>query len=389
MKNFNPRVATIKESIFSQMTALAREHKAINLSQGFPDFEGPVFIREALKVAAEKPSLGQYAPMPGIPMLLENLGHHYKDQYDLTYGANEITVTNGATEGIMVTSLALIEPGDEVILFEPFYDSYPVAAELAGAKIKIVTLKGPEFKWDSEELKNAFGPKTKLVYFNNPHNPTGRVFSLAELKELSELVIKHDAFILSDEVYEFLTYEEHKHIPMMKLPLMRERTITAGSAGKTFGHTGLKVGWLAASAPITKGIRMVHQFNVFSVNPMAQYAVALGLENLKTYIPEFQNLYNQKRLLLKDILVEAGFNPCATQGTYFTLVPLPKEAIDRGHTDITYCQELIKNAKVATIPPSAFYSKSLEGSKYLRFCFAKSEELLDKTRVYLKSMLSA
>ncbi len=389
MKSINPQVATIKESIFSKMTALARVHQAINLSQGFPDFEGPSFIREAIAEASKDYRLGQYAPMPGNPYLLENLGHHYKNQYDLNYSDKEITVTNGATEGIMVTSLALIEPGDEVILFEPYYDSYPVAAELAGAKIKIVTLKGPDFCWDSEELEKAFSSKTKLVYFNNPHNPTGRVFTPAELKELSELVIKHDAYILSDEVYEFLTFENHKHIPIMKLPGMRERTITTGSAGKTFGHTGLKVGWLAASEPITKAIRMVHQFNVFSVNPMAQYAVATGLEHVGTYIPEFQSLYNQKRLLLKEILLEAGFSPCETQGTYFTLVPLPQKAIDLGHTDISYCEELIKKAKIATIPPSVFYRKSQEGTKYLRFCFAKSENLLNKTRVYLKSMLLA
>ncbi|CAN0289504.1 unnamed protein product, partial [Chrysoparadoxa australica] len=189
----------------------------------------------------------------------------------MDYSPSEITVTNGATEGIMVTCLALLNPGDEVIIFEPFYDSYPVAINLTGAKIKVVTLKGPDFEWDSEELNAAFSDKTKLVILNNPQNPTGRVFSKEELSELCQLIKKYDAYVLSDEVYEFLTFEGRRHIPLMTLEGMRERTITISSAGKTFGHTGLKVGWVTAAEDVSKAIRMVHQFNVFSVNPHAQY----------------------------------------------------------------------------------------------------------------------
>lgn len=389
MKSVNSTVATIKESIFSQMTSLANKHQAINLSQGFPNFEGPAFIRKALAEAISIKSLGQYAPMPGIPTLIESLTGHFKNHYDLTYGDTEITVTNGATEAIMVASLALLEKGDEVILFEPFYDSYPVAARLAGAEVKVVTLHGPDFRWNTEELEKAFSSKTKLVYLNNPHNPTGRVFSKQELSELAALAKKFDAYLLSDEVYEFLTFDEHKHIPMATIEGMKERTLTIGSAGKTFGHTGLKVGWLASSTALTKAVRMVHQFNVFSVNPMAQYAVAKGLENMRSYKSDFQNLYREKRDLLTQHLKNAGFEPCKTEGTYFTLAPLPQEFIDSGHDDISFCRHLIENNKVATIPPSAFYEKSDEGRKYLRFCFAKTNELLDQAGVYLKSGLKA
>jgi aspartate/methionine/tyrosine aminotransferase len=386
MKPLNSTATAIKESIFSQMTALAREHKAINLSQGFPNFEGPSFIRDALKEAVSMPELGQYAPMTGIPLLLEELSHHFKHNYNLDYDKFELTVTNGATEAIMVGSLALLEKGDEVILFEPFYDSYPVAAELAGATVKVVTLKAPDFHWDLEELEKAFSHRTKLVYLNNPHNPTGRVFTKEELSELSRLVKKYDAYVLSDEVYEFLTFDEHKHIPFATLPEMRERTLTIGSAGKTFGHTGLKVGWLAAPKELTHACRMVHQFNVFSVNSMAQYAVAMGLKERETYIPEFQKLYLEKRDLLDSILTGAGLNPLKSQGTYFTVVPIPHLALENGHDDISFCRHLIEKHQVATIPPSAFYRKSDEGSKYLRFCFAKSDELLKKAGVYLKSL---
>lgn len=384
MKKVNPRVLEIKESIFSQMTALANEHGAINLSQGFPNFDGPSFIREALREAVNDSKLLQYSPMPGIPILLGEIQNYIKSFYDTHFGLDEITVTNGATEAIMVTSLALLEPGDEVILFEPFYDSYPVAAELSGAKVKVVPLKGPEFRWDSSELELAFSKKTKLVYFNNPQNPTGRVFSKSELEELANLVKKHDAYILSDEVYEFLTFDHYTHIPMMSLEGMRERTLTISSAGKTFGHTGLKVGWVVAPKELSHAVRMVHQFNVFSVNPQAQFATAIGLQNLKNYLPEFRKLYNQKRNLLREILLGAGFKPCVTEGTYFTFVPIPEKAILNGYNDISYCRHLIEDFKVATIPPSAFYLQSKEGEKYLRFCFAKSQELLEESRHLLK-----
>lgn len=386
MKEINSKVASIEESIFSQMTSLANQHQAINLAQGFPNFEGPKFIRDALKESISKKAYGQYAPMPGISPLLQELQNHYRESYQLYYDdKSEITITNGATEAIMVSSLALLEPGDEVILFEPFYDSYPISAKLAGADIKVVTLREPDFKWNSQELRAAFSPKTKLVYFNNPNNPTGRVFTKEELNELLALAREFDAYILSDEVYEFLTYDNHHHIPIASLEGAKERSLTISSAGKTYGHTGLKVGWLAASPQITHACRMVHQFNVFSVNPMAQYAVTVGLQHNEKYIPQLRSTYEKKRDLLFNALKETPFTPIKPQGTYFILAKIPEAKIKEGLNDLALCKQLITQSKVATIPPSAFYSKSQEGEQYLRFCFAKDDATLEEAAKNLKS----
>jgi len=367
------------------MTSLAAEHKAINLSQGFPDFEGPQFLRDAYRDAINDSCYGQYAPMTFSPVLGEALSKVYKDRYALHFKKDEMTITNGATEAIFCTSLALLAPGDEAILIEPFYDSYPCAAKLAGADLKTVTLHGPDFRWNEEELEKAFSSKTKLVYLNNPQNPTGRVFTQKELNFLASLVEKYDCYVLSDEVYEYLTFGEHKHIPFATLEGMRERTVTISSAGKTFGHTGWKVGWALATAELSDAIRLVHQYNVFSVNHPAQYAVAKGLDELNNYLPDYRTLYNDLRLILRESLESCGFKPAQTEGTYFTMVPIPEMALKEGHTDISYCEYLMKEKKVATIPPSGFYLGSSEGKKYLRFCFAKQKETLEKAFVYLKS----
>ena len=376
MKSFNQKVSSIKESIFSKITSLANEHNAINLSQGFPDFDGPEFIRDAFQEALSVSKLGQYSPMPGLPFLQEEIKNYTKNLYDLNLNLNEITITNGATEGIFLTCMALLNDGDEVVIFEPFYDSYPAAISLTGAKLKVVTLEGPSFKWSPSSLESAFSKKTKLVILNNPHNPTGRVFDEFELKELAKLVIKYDCFVLSDEVYEFLTFDDHKHIPIMTLPGMRERTITISSAGKTFGHTGLKVGWTLAEPSISNAIRMVHQFNVFCVNTYSQFAVARGLQNLCSYLPTYRETYERKRLQLHNILKESGFSPKLPQGSYFSLVQIPTAKQELGFKDITFCEHLIAKNKIATIPPSVFYLNSKEGERYLRFCFAKKEETL-------------
>jgi len=381
----NPVLSTFKESIFSQMTSLANKHQAINLSQGFPDFAGPSFITEALKESLKLNSCNQYSPMPGLPCLTQQLQETYKDQYALEYNQSQITVTNGATEGIMITALALLAPGDEVVIFEPFYDSYPAAAALSHAKVKCVTLKGPQFTWDSEELEAAFNHKTKLVIFNNPHNPSGRVFSQKECSELAKLCQKYDTYLLSDEVYEYLTFDGHRHTPMATLPGMYERTITCSSGGKTFGHTGFKVGWVLASEEITHALRMVHQFTVFSVNGNAQYAMAAGLRHLEHYLPTFRIDYDTKRRALRKSLEAAGLRPLETQGTYFTMIPLPEMAQQAQMNDIAFCQYLIENVGIATIPPSGFYQKSKDGENYLRFCFAKSEKTLKQADLALKN----
>lgn len=370
MKPVNRSVSNLKESIFATMSRLAHSKNAINLGQGFPDFDGPEWIR---KIASKSfDDKNQYAPSMGIKPIRESIKKYYKDFYNIELDSDkQITITNGATEGIFCSALALINPGDEVIVLEPFYDSYIAAIELAGGIPVPVTLHAPEFNFDINELKNAFSKKTKMIFFNSPHNPTGKVFSLEEMTELSRLVIENDAYLISDEVYEFLTFEGHKHIPISTLPGMAQRTITISSAGKTFGLTGWKIGWVTASQELSHAIRMVHQFNTFSVCTPLQFAVAEALDKLDSYIPQFKKQYSELKNLFIDGLKDAGYSPISPAGTYFTLVPT-KEGLD----DISYCKELIEKIGVASIPLSPFYLKSEEGKNYIRFCFAKKEETL-------------
>lgn len=372
MKPINKTVESFKESIFATISRLAHSKNAVNLGQGFPDFDGPEWIRTIARESFE--GKNQYAPSMGVKELRESISNYYRDFYELEYDLNEqITVTNGATEAIFCSALALINPGDEVIVLEPFYDSYIAAIELAGGIPVPVTLYAPEFKFKMDELQNAFSSKTKLVFLNSPHNPTGKVFSQEELSSLCDLVIKHDAYILSDEVYEFLTFKNSKHLPVASLSNMKERTITISSAGKTYGLTGWKIGWICSSSEISHAIRMVHQFNTFSVCTPLQYTVAKALKEIKEYVPSFKEQYSNLRSQLVDGLENLGYNPIPPSGTYFTLIPTPE-----GKTDIEYCKSLIEQKSVATIPLSPFYLNSKEGEGYVRFCFAKKKETLEK-----------
>ena len=278
---------------------------------------------------------------------------------------------------------ALLDPNDEVIVFEPFYDSYTACIELAGAKVTPVTLHAPHFNFDLEELKKAFTDKTKLVIINSPHNPSGKVFSKDELNEIAKLCIEYDTFCLSDEVYEHLLYEKSVHVPMASIKGMKERTVTVSSCGKTFGITGWKVGWTMAPENITHAIRMVHQFNSFSVPHPLQVAVASSLEKLDHYLIDFKKIYTHKRNLFIDGLKEAGYNPLVPQGTYFIMCPIGNVT---NLNDVDYSMELIKKKKVAAIPPSAFYLKSNEGQQFLRFCFAKKDETLLSALKNLKEL---
>ena len=384
MKAINQTVKNFKETIFATITREAVANSAVNLGQGFPDFDGPPWVIEACKRALGRGAEGknQYAPAAGTPALLAAISNNYEKYYDLMYdSAKEVTVTNGATEAIFSTSLALLNQGDEVIVFEPYYDSYVASIELAGGKAVPVTLHAPDFTFDEKELEQAFTDKTKMVFFNTPHNPTGRVFTEQEMSVIAKLAQKHDCYVISDEVYEFLTFAGKKHIPMATLPKMQERTITISSTGKTFGLTGWKIGWTCASPDVTHAIRMVHQFNTFCVNHPMQLAMAEALDGLDDYLPEFLQEYSRKRDILLSGLTKAGFSPLEPEGTYFAMAPIPVE----GMTDVEYCMHLIKEKKVATIPPSAFYLKSKEGQKYLRFCFAKKDETIKSAMEKLQS----
>ncbi len=383
MKSTATRIETFKESIFATMSKLALENKAINLSQGFPDFEGPEWIR---KIAAEKIMHGsnQYAPYPGSVNLRQNLQTLYKKNYHLDYDWNsEISISVGATEAIYSIITAVVNPGDEVVVFEPFYDSYQASIIMAGGTIKPVTLKAPDFHFDENELKKAISSKTKMIIVNTPHNPTGKMFSKKELEIVAQLAIENDLYVLSDEVYEYLTFDDHKHIPIATLPQMKERTFTVSSAGKTLGLTGWKIGWVCTSATLSTKFRMVRQFTSFSVATPFQEAVAEAMNSFDTYIPEFQKQYKEKRDYFYAGLIELGFKPNKPEGTYFIMCPIENKT---SKNDVDYAMELIVDKKVAAIPPSVFYAVSDEGKKYLRFCFAKKHSTLSDALTNLKSL---
>lgn len=383
MKDTALRIADFKDSIFGVISKLAREHNAVNLGQGFPDFDGPEWLKD---VAYRKMQEGhnQYAPFPGTVGLRQEVSNYYKKFYSLNYNPeSEITITVGATEAIYLVIMGLINPGDEVVVLEPFYDSYVASIKMAGGIPVPVTMHAPDFTIDRQELEKAITPRTKLLILNNPHNPTGKVWAKEELIEVATLTQKHDLYLMSDEVYEFLLFDGAKHIPTATLDGMFERTITVSSAGKTFGLTGWKIGWICANEKVTRACRLVHQYVTFAVSTPMQEAVAEGLTKLSDYLPGFVSLYKGKRDLFYNELKNLGFDFAIPKGTYFMMVPISKKT---NLKDVDYAMKLIKENQVATVPPSAFYLKSTEGEKYLRFCFAKKEETLRAAALNLKGL---
>lgn len=383
MKDTALRIADFKDSIFGVISKLAREHNAVNLGQGFPDFDGPEWLKD---VAYRKMQEGhnQYAPFQGTPNLRQEVSNYYKRFYNLTYNPEtEITISVGATEAIYLVITALINPGDEVVVLEPFYDSYVASIKMAGGTAVPVTMHAPDFTIDKNELEKAITPKTKLLILNNPHNPTGKVWTKEELVDVANLAIKHDLYLMSDEVYEFLLFDGAKHIPTATLEGMFERTITVSSAGKTFGLTGWKIGWICANEKVTKACRLVHQYVTFAVSTPIQEAVAEGLTKLPEYLPGFVELYKGKRDLFYNEMKSLGFDFKIPKGTYFMMVPISQKTDLR---DVDFALKLIQERRVATVPPSAFYLKSTEGERYLRFCFAKKEETLRQAVLNLKGL---
>lgn len=373
MKSTATKLDGFKDSIFGVISKLAREHQAVNLGQGFPDFDGPDWIKD-LVTQKMKEGHNQYAPFHGTPSLRSEVSNYYKKFYGLDYDPeSQVSITVGATEAIYLVITALTNPGDEIVVLEPFYDSYVASIKMSGGVPIPVTMHAPDFSIDKAELEKAITPRTKMIILNNPHNPSGKVWLKEELQMVADLAEKNDLYILSDEVYEFLLFDGAKHIPIATLAGMEERTITVSSAGKTFGLTGWKIGWICANPEISRVCRLVHQYVTFSVSTPMQEAVAESLKKLPEYLPGFVSLYKSKRDLFYAELKKLGFEFAAPKGTYFMMVPISQKT---NLSDVDYAMKLIKERKVATVPPSAFYLKSAEGSKYLRFCFAKKDETL-------------
>ncbi|MAT40092.1 MAG: aminotransferase [Ectothiorhodospiraceae bacterium] len=367
------RIQTIPETIFATMSALAVEHNAVNLGQGFPDFDGPGWIIEEA-YQAMKAAKNQYAPLHGTRTLREAVAGYYAKSYGIEADTErEITVTSGATEALYASITALIDPGDEALMFEPFYDAHQANVLLAGGTPKYITLHKPDFTFRTEELERLISPNVKLLILNNPQNPLGKVFTREELETLASYAVENDWIVISDEVYEFLTYDDAEHIPIATLPGMRERTITISSTGKTFGLTGWKIGYAVAPPELTAAIRKVHQFTTFAVNTPGQIAMGHALGRLDKYLPEFREQYARKRNMLHNGLLKGQFAPHMPRGSYFMMVDIPS---DLGMNDVELAQTLVKQHGVAVIPPSVFYGSSDEGGSMLRLCFAKTDATL-------------
>jgi N-succinyldiaminopimelate aminotransferase len=360
-------------TIFTEMTRLAVEHSAVNLAQGFPDFDGPEFAKEAA-IAAIRDGRNQYARMTGVPDLHAALAARYRRDYELDYAeGSEWTVTSGATEAIFAAIQGTCGAGDEVVLFEPYYDSYKASVRMAGARPRVVTLHAPDWEFDPEELAAAFGPKTRAILVNTPHNPTGKVFTRAELTAIAELCRERDVLCITDEVYEHLVYEG-THIPMATLPGMRERTITISSFGKTFSLTGWKIGWAAAPPELTAAVRAAHQFITFATATPLQYAAAIALTEGPNYFRLLCDSYRGKRDYLVRELARIGFAVKAPAGTYFVCADFRPLGY---RDDVRFCSELIEKYGVAAIPPSVFYDHKRYGRGYARFAFCKRDNTLE------------
>jgi N-succinyldiaminopimelate aminotransferase len=369
----NPVYTGLPTTIFEVMSALAREKNAINLGQGFPDDPGPADVRQAAADAVIN-GWNQYPPMLGIPELRQAVATHYKHWQGLDLDwQQEVMITSGATEALAGALLALIEPGDEVVLFEPLYDAYLPLVKRAGGVPKFVKLKPPHWRFDEAMLAEAFSPKTKVVLFNNPLNPAGVVYSRADLELLAAFCIKYDAVALCDEVWEHIVFDGLRHISMMAIPGMRERTIKIGSAGKIFSLTGWKVGLVCAAPALSKVLGKAHQFLTFTTPPNLQAAVAYGLGKSDDYFETMRAEMQRSRDHFTAGLRARGFTVLDSQGTYFLNVDLaPLGAAD----DVSFCKTLVNDFGVAAIPVSAFYAESPITS-VVRFCFAKRDETLN------------
>jgi aspartate/methionine/tyrosine aminotransferase len=367
------RLTPFGTTIFAQMSALAKEHGAINLSQGFPDFDGPEHVKEAA-VGAVRAGHNQYARMFGEPVLNAAIAGWFAGASGIEADPDrEITVTAGCTEAIAATLLGLVNPGDEVILFEPYYDSYRACVAMAGATPRFVALRAPGWLFDERELRAAFTARTRAILVNTPHNPTGKVFTREELGLIASLCAEHGVIAVADEVYERLVFEG-EHVCIASLDGMRGRTVTLSSLGKTFGLTGWKIGWAIAPPDLTAGVRSAHQFLTFAVSTPMQHAAAAALGSPAGYFEGFVRDYRARRDLLCSALLEIGFALTPPAGTYFVMAD--HSAFGVGD-DVAFCKHLAVEIGVAAIPPSAFYMNTALGRPLVRFAFCKTMATLE------------
>jgi len=366
------RWAGFGQTVFTEITELARTHGAINLGQGFPDFDGPDFIKDAAATAMRRGD-NQYARMFGVAELNRAIAARFTaDTGHAVDPDTQVTVTSGCTEALAATFLGLVNPGDEVVLIEPFYDSYPACVTLAGATARFVTLRPPRFRLDPADLAAAVGPRTRAIVVNTPHNPTGRVLDDEELGAVAAAAAEHDAIVISDEVYERLVYDG-AHRSIATLPGMWERTVTLSSLGKSFSVTGWKIGWAIAPEPLTAGVRSAHQFLTFATATPLQHGAAAALAAPQSYYDELLATYRRKRDLLAEGLDAVGLDVFVPEGTYFILADHRPFGFP---DDVAFARHLTTEVGVAAIPPSAFYHRRQDGADLIRFAFCKGDDTL-------------
>jgi N-succinyldiaminopimelate aminotransferase len=383
MKRQNEVLGSIGTTIFTVMSALALEHNSINLGQGFPDTEGPADVVQAAADAL-KDGRNQYPPMPGIPELRQAVAAANRRFYGLQVDwASEVVVTSGATEAITACLMAVLNPGDEVVLIEPLYDTYAPVVRLLGAVPRFVRLEPPDWALPRGALADAFGPATKAILLNSPMNPSGKVFNRDELGFIAELVLRHDTYAICDEVYEHLTFDGARHIPLMTLPGMRERTMRIGSAGKTFSLTGWKVGYVTAAAELAANVAKAHQNLTFTTAPNLQRAVAVGLAKDDEYFASLSRGLQAKRDRLAAGLAGLGLRVLPTSGSYFLSIDF--RSLGFNGDDVAFCRHITEHAKVTAIPVSAFYDGPDAPDHYARFAFCKRDAILDEAVARLRS----
>lgn len=369
------RTAGFTESVIREMTRLALRHNAVNLAQGFPDFPAPERLKQAAARAIAE-DRNQYAVTWGAEPLRRATADSYRRFYGMEVDPDaEVTVVCGSTEGMIAALLATTNPQDEVILFEPFYENYGPDADLCAAARRYVRLHPPGWSFDLAELRSAFSQRTKAIILNNPHNPTGKVFTADELMQISGLCLEFDALCITDEIYEHITYDGAQHIPVAAFPWMRDRTVTVSSASKTYSVTGWRVGWVVAPPEITAAIRKVHDFLTVGAPAPLQYAVAEALALPDEYYEELKSSYAERRRILLDGLQRAGLGCEPPAGAYYIMADIRQAGFDDGDL---LCRRLVEQVGVAAVPGSSFFRERASGASWIRFCFCKKYETLEE-----------
>jgi len=377
------RTHRITESVIREMTRLALRHKAVNLAQGFPDFPAPQIVKDAARQAIAG-DVNQYAITWGSKRFRDQIAAKYRRNYDLDIDPErEITVCCGSTEGMIASLLAVSNPGDEVIIFEPFYENFGPDTLLCGAHRKFVKLHPPDWHFDPDELRRAFSQNTKAIIINSPGNPTGQVFDREQLQIIANLCQEFDSLAITDEIYEHIIYDGARHIPMMTLPGMRERTILINSMSKTYAVTGWRVGWVLAAPDITESVRKVHDFlTVGAAAPLQEAGVvALGLP--ENYYQELAHHYTERRDLMVQMLERAGFRCSIPRGAYYVMADFTALSQE---DDVSFARRLIETVGVAAVPGSSFFDDPRDGARWIRFCFPKKYDTLKEAEARLKKL---